>query len=250
MKIVEKKRLPAVKTKIKGIMEGRYVEQEGLLANYIISPEGLRISRARVLATIVDKFVSEDKKFYSITIDDGSATMRCKAFKSFILEPFSAGNIVDIICKVRKYNDEIYVVPESIWKVDAKWEILRELEIREQLKNITKKREMILKYQKQTSDMDELKNLMTEMGMSPEEVEAIVESSEFSDDTQENKMQGEQNKTKVTELIQKLDRGEGCDYLELLETSGIEESTLDSVIEELLDDGECFEPRPGRIKKL
>ena len=36
-----------------------------------------------------------------------------------------------------------------------------------------KKREMIIKYQKQTSDTEELKNLMSEMGMSPEEVECL-----------------------------------------------------------------------------
>jgi len=248
--MVEKKRLPAVKTKIAGIMQGRYIEGEGLQANYIVSPEGLRISRARLLATIVDKFVSEDKKFYSVTLDDGSATIRCKAFKSFILEPFSAGDIIDVIGKIRKYNDEVYVVPEVVWKTDVKWEMLRELEIREVLKQIQKKRELILKYQRQTSDIEELKNLMTEMGVPSEEVEAIVESQEFTEDAQESKVQNEHNKTKVLSLIQQLDHGEGCDYLELLQTSGIEESVLDSVIEELLDDGECFEPRPGRIKKL
>jgi hypothetical protein len=51
-------------------------------------------------------------------------------------------------------------------------------------------------------------------------------------------------------LIEKLDAGQGCDYSELLEASKISEETMDSIINELLSDGVCFEPKPGKIKKL
>ncbi|MFH0832622.1 MAG: OB-fold nucleic acid binding domain-containing protein [Candidatus Aenigmatarchaeota archaeon] len=246
---MEKKRLPAIKTRVKPIIDGKFVKQEGFEPSYVITNFGLKISRARILATVVDKFLSESGKFSSVTLDDGSGTIRAKAFGSLIFEDVSVGEIVDVIGKVKEYQEEIYILPETVSKVEPNWELLRELEIRKSEENLKKNKEIILEYQKQTSDLEELKNMMAaEFGIPAEVVEAIVQSQEkeeiVDDDT------NKKAKDSVLKLIEELDKGDGCNYAELIEASGLAEDILDGIINDLLSEGICFEPRPGKIKKL
>jgi RPA family protein len=248
---MENRRLTAIKTKINPILSGRYISQSGFTPNYVLTPDGMKLSRVRILATIVDKYTAESGKFASITLDDFSSTIRAKAFNNIsIFDGYEIGDIVDVIGKIREYNGEIYLHIENIIKIDdPNWEILRDLEIKKQLNELKQKREKILYYQKQTADLDELKKLLKEReGISEDEVEAILESQELVvvEDVEPNK----EAKNKILKLIEGLDRGEGCEYQELIQESGIQEDVLDSIINELLEDGLCFEPRPGRIKKL
>jgi hypothetical protein len=110
-----------------------------------------------------------------------------------------------------------------------------------------KKRNLIINYQKQVSDLGELKHLAAEMGIEPEDVEAIIEGQELGEERTVGK---EEVKAKVLELIAGLDRGDGCDYGELMQNAGIAEGALDATVQELLEEGTCFEPRPGKIKRL
>jgi len=248
--MVDKKRLTAIKTKIKAITTGKYIPQEGFNPAYVLTKKGQHISRARLLGTIVDKFVSEDRKFSSVTFDDGSDTIRIKAFNSLILDPLNVGDIVDLIGRVKVYNEELYIVPEVLWKTDINYEILRELEIRNESRELDRKRSIVLMYKKQVSDLDELKKLMNEYGISNSEVESIVASEDLVEENIQERVEETQIKERVMEFIEKLDHGEGCDYTELINVSGMKENQLDSAIEQLLEDGLCFEPRPGKIKKL
>jgi RPA family protein len=243
--MVEKKRAIALKAHIAEIISGRWNQNEGL--NYILTRTGRRLSRVRVLSTVVAKFTSQDKKFASITLDDGTETIRAKAFNSFIFDNLKIGDIVDVIGKMKQYNDELYITPEIVMPADANWELLRELEMKKGAREWDCKRAMIKAYQKQTSDLAELKNLAGEFGVIAEDVESIVESQEFGDDV---KLDKDDAKQKVLEMIATCDQGEGCDYSELIERSGMDESALDETVQELLGEGSCFEPRPGKIKRL
>lgn len=244
---MEKKRLTAIKTRIKNITSGKYVVREGFEPNYVLTKRGELLSRARVLATVVDKFVSETGKFASLTLDDGTDTIRAKVFNAVsMLDNIAVGDIVDVIGRVREYQGEIYMAPEVVAKQEnPNYELLRELELRWQEREWEKKRELVFEYQKQTSDADELKRYMAErFAVAPEEVEAILQSQEVSE------QQETDDKSKVIELIVRLDGGQGCDYTELIQASGLSEETLDTVVNELLSEGLCFEPKPGKIKKL
>ncbi len=55
---------------------------------------------------------------------------------------------------------------------------------------------------------------------------------------------------KVLELVKELDDGEGCDYSEVIDQMDVEDDKIESVINDLLSDGTCYEPRPGKIKVL
>ena len=244
---MEMKRLTAIKTNIASLTNGNYVTLPGFEPNYILTKTGMRLSRIRLIATVVDKFLSESGKYAAMTLDDGSDTIRVKAFNAVsIFEPFSVGNIVDFVGKVREYQGEIYLVPELIRKTnDPHYELLHELELRKDEKEWNRKRDMVFSYQKNVSDMTELKKMMEEQfGISPKDVEAIVQT------VQEEEPEKVEAKDNVLKMIVELDKGNGCDYGDLIEKSGIEESALDAIINEFLEEGICFEPRPGKIKKL
>src|SRR3989344_1901267 len=241
---MEKKRIHSVKTRIKDITSGRYVAQEGFNPNYVLTKYGLRLSRVRVLATVVDKFISEGGKFASITLDDGSDTIRVKVFNAVSMyDNIGAGSEVDVIARVKEYQGEVYLAPEIINVItDHNFHLLRELELRQQDKETENKRKLILEHQKQTSDMTELERLMSErFGIDPEEVEAMLQVQEEPEDDK---------KAGMLKLIEKLDEGNGCDYADLIKASGLPEDVIDSVVNELLSEGSCFEPRHGKIKKL
>ena len=245
---MERKRLTAIKTKIKPITTGKYVTQPGFEPNYVLTPLGIRLSRVRMIATIVDKFISETKKFSSITLDDASDTIRAKTWNSLILDEFQVGDIIDITGKVKEYQGEVFLAPEVIRKVEnLNWEILRELEVKKQEETFNQKRSFVLEYQKQTSDLVELKRLLKErFGINEEDVESIVNSQDISTDEEPE----ENMKELVLELIVSLDKGQGAEYSEIMEKAGLQEDVLDNVINSLLEEGTCFEPRPGKIKKL
>lgn len=245
MIIIEKKRIHSVKARIKDITTGRYVAQEGFNPNYILTKFGLRLSRVRILAVVVDKYIAPSGKFASLTLDDGTDTIRAKVFGAQVpmFERLGVGTEIDIIGRLKEYQGEVFLAPEIITIAeDPNMHLLRELELRQQDKETEKKRKIILENQKQAVDMAELERLMRERyGIHPEEVEAMLQVQEEPEDSK---------KEEVLKLVEKLDSGNGCDYAELIAASGLPEDVIDSVVNELLSEGSCFEPRPGKIKKL
>ncbi len=241
---MDKKRLTAIKTNIDSIGKGKFIAQEGFNPSFILSPEGQRMSRVRVLATTVDKFVSENGKFASLTLDDGTDTIRAKVFNALsLLETIERGDIVDLIGRIKEYQEEVYLLPEIISKIDdPNLEMLRRLEIGAQQKDAARKKDLVLQYKDQVADASELIRLMKErFGIDQEEVEAYL---------QEDPPKSKEAKGEVLKLIETLDSGEGCNYQELMQAAGIPEETLDIIVNELLEEGSCFEPRPGKIRKL
>ncbi|MDI6722263.1 MAG: OB-fold nucleic acid binding domain-containing protein [Candidatus Aenigmarchaeota archaeon] len=243
---MEKKRITTVKTRLHYIHSGKFVTQEGFNPNYVISEIGERLARVRIFGAVVDKFVAESGKFAAVTVDDGTDTIRVKVFNAVsMLENVAEGNNVDIIGRVKEYNGEIYIMPETILPVsDPNFEILRELEIRQHEAEIKKKRDIILSHKNQVSDVAELVRMMEERyGMDPELVETILQ-------LESDEKPSVDVKKILLELIQSTDKGDGCDYSELIAASGLPENELDSAINELLEEGLCFEPRPGKIRRL
>jgi RPA family protein len=245
--MVEKARQPALKLHISDITKGRFEQSEGLKPAYILTQKGRRVGRARMLATIVNWWQSQDKTLTVITLDDGTDTIRVKAFGTVAFDKFKLGDIIELVGKPKYYNSELYIVPEVAWYTDTNSELLRELELRQQSREWEQKRQTVLMYAKQTSDLMELKKLCEEMGISAEDVEAILESQELQPEQEPGK---EEMKSRILSTIESLDKGEGCSYGDLLTNSSVPEVTLDTLVQELLDDGTCFEPRPGKIRRV
>ncbi len=248
---MEVKRLTAKKASNGEIVNGTFVKKEGFVSSYVLTNLGRRLSRVRILGLIVDKFISPDERYATITLDDSTDTVRCKAFvNTKIFDGFGEGDLIDVFGKLREYNGEVYIIPEIIKRADPNLETLRILELekifREQRKKIKKIREL----QKQTSDLNELKRIVKQF-MSLEDAEGILEAQEMIENvTEEKVVSSAEIKSKILNLIENLDKGKGSDYQEILTKSGLSENDVDFAIQELLESGVCFEPTPGKIKKL
>jgi len=248
---MDMKRMTAKKTSIGEIMNGKFVKKSGFESSYALTNLGRRLSRVRVLGIIVDKFISTDEKYATVTLDDSTETIRCKAFiNTKIFDGFGSGDMVDIFGKLREYNGEIYIMPEIIAKIEPNFETLRNLELekifREQREKIKKIREL----QKQTSDLVEIKAATKDV-IPLEEVEGILEAQEMIENSVEEKVVSASDvKNKILKLIESLDKGVGADYQEILIKSGLAEKEIDFAIQDLLESGVCYEPNPGKIKKI
>ena len=206
-------RMTAKKVTIKNLTGGEWVQQDGMDPSYVVAANGQKVSRARILATVVSKFVSDDKNFGSVTLDDGTDTMRAKVFKDMgPIERAEQGQLFDVIGKVREYNGEIYLMPEVMRRVDdPNFLLLRRLELARQEKD------------------------------TPAEVEAMNEEEKPPTKSEELRKQ----------LLELIDAEKaGITYEELIKKSRRSENEVDSAVNELLSEGICYEPTPGKIKKI
>jgi RPA family protein len=208
----------AYKVRIKDITEGEFVKGEGKFGpNQIITPLKEEVSRVRVLGTVVSRFIAEDRKFGSLTLDDGTDTIAVRAFRDGVelMEEVKTSDIVDVVGKVKEYNGEKYINLESAKVIkDPNWEMVRKLEL-------------LLKVHKLGGEVEV-----------PRE-KAGVEEEVVGDP-----------KMIILNLIEELDEGEGVKYITLLSESGLEDEQLEEVLGELMGDGEIYEPKIGRFKQV
>jgi RPA family protein len=235
-------------SKISDIVNGTYVRKEGMEPSYVLTKMGERISRTKLVGTVIDKFMSEDGGYSSVTIDDDSDSIRAKAFQedADFFDDFEKGDFVMLIGKVREYNEENYIIPEIMRKVDKDYESLHRLKI---LKNFIQKKKINQIVQKQKdkfADLKELKKyLVKKQKFDEEEVEGVLETL-----GEKTKKKEKDYKPLLLELIEKTDKGEGVPFKKLLEKSKLEESIFQETMNELLTDGICYEPKPLVVKKV
>lgn len=229
----------------------------------------------RILGTVVDIYQNEDGSYGAITLDDGSDTIRGKFFQDLgPINEIEEGDIVDVIGKVKKYEGEIYITPENLIKRKPEWELLRALEykeFKEKWKGLIEKAKNLKEKGKTKDDIynelkaenlseEDIKGIMDFMenekdikeGEEPSKREPDFEEDEKSKDKQKKHEEGSEGKIeeKVLEVIEEKDSGDGADYSEIISKLDVEEEKLEDTINDLLSDGTCYEPRPGKIKKL
>ncbi len=241
---MELRRLTAKKMFIGEITTGRFVPGDGTKSSYVLTKHGRRASRVKISGNVIDIYKSESSDYISFLIDDGTGVIRVKFFTNPNEFDIQYGDFVDVFGKVKNSDGEIWISGEIIRKVeDPNVEILRKLENTKILKEQIKKQKMVKNLLSQTSDVNELFVLLREQ-IPKKEIEGIVEAEE--------KFKEEENtiKNKVLSLISQLDFGDGADYSDLLKESGLPEEEFDKIVQELLESGQCFEPRPGKIKRV
>lgn len=212
------KRWIAYKVNVKDLLTGQFTQEGGILYG------DHEINRARILGSVVSKFIGPEDKYAFIIIDDGTETIRVRSFEDTvpIIKDVQIGDIVDVIGRIKKYEDEIYIVPEIISRItDPNWEILRKIELIEQEKQIVK------------SPIEEVKT--TEI--KDEFEEEVIESSESP-------------RKKIINEIISMDKGEGVDIAYLMDKIGFDRDTVEGILNELMNDGTIFEPRAGKVKIL
>jgi len=206
--------MTAKKVPIKDMMSGNWVKKEGMEPSYVTTTSGENLSRVRIMGTIVGRFIAEDGNFASITLDDGTDTTRAKTFKTAKpLDTVNIGSLVDVIGKVREYNAEIYMIPEVVTEVkDPNMLILRQAELAVKNKDLK-----------------------------DNPVKAIDEPKETPSDDNVIRKQ-------ILDII--ATNSEGIDYSAIPESVKAPEAQIESIVNDLLAEGICYEPTPGKIKKI
>jgi len=235
-------RQTARKVRIWDVVNGEFVKREGFDPSFVRTRQGEEVSRARILGTIVSKFLAEDGNYASVTIDDGSDTIRLKVFKTTKpLGDCKVGDIVDVVGKVREYEGETYVIPEIVRKADPNFELLRRLELLYKAGGIDKAKRLIGK----DSDRkpEELSKKLMEKGLKREWIEPVLGKEERGEIKERKVLKNE-----ILKIIE--ESKDGIVYSELMKRVKAEETEIESAIDELLNDGICYEPSPGKIRKI
>ncbi len=133
----QRKRNVAYKLRIGDILKGKPYQADGKFIYLELGDK--KVVRVNILANCIDKFVQEgEKKYASVTIDDASGQIRLKVFGDDvdIVKDILQGDTLQIIGNVREWNDELYLIPEIVKKIDPKWLLVRKLEIQSSRKDL------------------------------------------------------------------------------------------------------------------
>ncbi|MFH1823249.1 MAG: OB-fold nucleic acid binding domain-containing protein [archaeon] len=212
-----KKRFTAYKYAIKKLLEGQPRFENDKFKELIIDEKP--VSRVNIMANVVDKFESEQGNYVSTTVDDGSGTIRIKAFAQGVgmLKTFSVGDSLMIIGVLREYNKEVYITPEIVKKVDARWLMARKLELGEEI--------------------TELPKVQT-----PKEIkEEIVEETIPVEKT---------IREKIIDLVKEKEEEGGIKIDEVIMALKEPVEHINKDIKDLLEEGTIYEPQPGKLRIL
>ncbi len=240
----------AYKLKIEDLVRGQYVRSpEGTEPSYLLTPWSQHIPRARVLGTVVDKFVRDDQGYATLRLDDGSETISLRAWRENVpeLAGFKMGDLLDVIGRVREFEGEVYLVPDLIFRVeDPNWELVRELEILH-----ARRRALAQGVRPQPKQKAKLepRHLQIELSQTPPAVGPTIETIEEVEAPPLPKVPDE-TKKRVTLAIEKLDKGDGAAPTDIAAELDLHQADVEDALRVLIVDGEIFEPRAGRFRRL
>lgn len=233
------------KSRISDLVSARFFEgsREEMKPNFVITRFGDSISRAKIVGTVTEKFVKDDRKFGSLSVDDGTGAINVRVFSDGLklIEGVNAGELVSVVGKVRSYNDEIYVSPDFVKRLDdPNYEPFFRLEILNSLADRKKAADELRRLRDQTSE-EELEDYASQKyGIGKDSLQVIVQSK------QEQVDYGPM----MLELIGRLDEGSGVEISVLLKESKLEEGLAESVVSDLIAAGEVYEPTVGKLKRV
>jgi len=211
----QRKRNVAYKVTIGEILRSKPIHMDDRLIHVELGNK--QIVRVNILANCIDKFISEsqEKRYASLTVDDASGQIRLKVFSDDVpkVEPVLQGDTLQIIAQVRFWNDELYLQPEILKKVDPRWLLVRKLEIGK-----------------------------------IREATPVTASEGNSQSAQKGN-----NAPVRDEIMRKIKDAEvngGVDVDELIMGSDASPDIVNGAVKKLLEEGLIYEPRPGRLRYL
>jgi RPA family protein len=201
------KRETAIICTVTDLLNGSFVRTEGWSPSYFTTDLG-DISRVNLVGVIVSKELAG-----GVLLDDGGGRILLRSFEGDVFGSVDTGDLVIVIGRPRVYNEQKYVLPEIIRKIDPKWGSYRQIQL-----------EILRKKVRITPEKKENRVLIKE------DVQPV------------NYFQ------KIMEFIRDLDVGAGADIDEVTKRS--EAPNADTLIRKLIEEGEIFEIKPGKLKIL
>ncbi|MHA2254812.1 MAG: OB-fold nucleic acid binding domain-containing protein [Candidatus Heimdallarchaeaceae archaeon] len=208
---------PLIQLYIIDFVEGR-LEKEGdeQFRWVLITRNGEKVYKIRINGTIVAKYYSEgdkEKKSYAnFTLDDGSDTIRVKAWEeqAEILRGFEVGEEVEVMGRPRQSDDEMYLLPDEILKID------------DLNKSLYLRAKKIKRYAKKNYEL-------------PTE-EQIVKAHDMA------------QMESVWSLI--METEEGVELEDIISKTKLDKAIVESVIQELIKKGDIYEPTSLKFRKI
>ncbi len=249
-------RQTARKVKIEDLIHGSYTRTPEGEPNHLITPWDQKLLRVNIIATVVEKFVRDDGGYATLHLDDGTGTIRAKAWSEDVeeMEKFETGDIVRVIGKVREYEGEIHLVPEVLREMeDPNWELLQEVEILENRKKMYREGKEP-DYEEKEGDSEfgteeiEIKPVKSGESEVIGEIEDLGES-EDSDGGNGPKISDDM-KDKLLLALDKLEGEDGASVPDL--AAEIDESIpeTEEALGVLLNEDKVYEPVAGKFKRL
>jgi RPA family protein len=246
----QQKRQVAKLTNTEELNNGKYFQREGFEPNFLLTPQGKRLSRARLVATVVDRFINDDETYGSLTLDDGEDTIQVKFFNELeLMEGHETGDIIEVVGKVREYQGQIYLDGEILQPKNPEAELLHKLRLKKTIEEWNTIHETVKQLKESGKDQEEIEKEMAGK-LNENEVDALLQSFGETFTQAETEEDRENLERKVLESVENLDEGEGADYADIIDEIEEPEDQLENTINNLLSDGTCYEPQPGKIKKL
>lgn len=213
----------AYKMRIIDLVNGKLKNDE--MGGFILSTPFGESKEARILGTIIDSYKNSENTYGSFTIDDGTATTRLKAWseKIELLDKYKVGEIVDIIGRVGEFQDEIYIVPETIIPATPNYWLYRELDLSKRIKELME-RGLSFEYKEKIDTYAPPEPEVSQKEEKYDEVTEEVTISEVEEDLQE---------TEIEELMEEV--SEEASKKEITEEKG-EMSFYEDIDEEEIKD--------------
>ena len=209
-------RMPAVICTIRSLLDGTYTEMPGWEPNYVLVDGKIRASRVNIIGVVTA--VGSDGRM-PISLEDGSGQLTLRSFDDIRVD-VSVGDLVLVVGRPRRYSEQVYVMPEIVRRIDARWARHRKA----YLGVIEREREAL------------------ETGEEPpaeQPSETVSENRSLSDTEL------------IYAMIEEFDSGEGADVAELLaKASERGVKNAEKAIHMMLEMGDIFEIRAGKVKVL
>lgn len=219
-------RQTAHKLWIAEIIDADYTREEGEWEPNYLDIKGIKVARVNVLGTITEVFVNSLGDYAAVTIEDGSASVAIRVFKGDIrlVTGLAIGDSILVIGRPKQYQNEIYIVPEIVRKLDnPAWIKVRKAELIQTRGIIQQK----------------VQPAPQEAGVREVREELIANNKSL--------VGNEGVRQKMLNLLEK--QGElGMDIDMLIQATETEEEEAEKIIEELIKEGEIYMSRPGVLK--
>jgi RPA family protein len=190
---------------IDSLLNGRFVRTEGWNPSYFSTDLG-DISRVNLIGVVVNK-----ENAGGALVDDGSGRILLRNFEGDMFGELNLGDLILIIGRPRVYNEQKYILPEIVKKLDPKWGEHRKLQL-----ELLRKRMRSVKRENRVALEPETK--------------------------QGNHFQ------RIMDFIKDLDAGSGAEMGEVIKRANVPDG--EELIRKLIEEGEIFELKPGYLKIL
>lgn len=138
------KRNIAFKLRIGDILAGKLMLDGEKLK--FIEFQNKQVARINLVANVIEKYIQDgEKKYATLTLDDGTGQIKLKTFGEDIEKflPLNQGDSILVIGTLRIWNNEIYITPEIIKKKDPAYLLIRKLELEKEIPKTLEKSQLL-----------------------------------------------------------------------------------------------------------